>query len=130
MKKSICKIIEFEAAHKLWDPKLTNEQNRELYGSCCATHGHSYKLECCISGPVVSSGFIMNFKDLKNILQKEVLDKYDHAHLNQILADIPTCENQIDVLWEDISSRLPSFVTLEKLKLWETSNSFCVLERE
>ena len=129
-RKSICKIVTFEAAHRLHNPDLTEKENLDLYGPCNSLHGHTYKLECCVSGPVADSGFIMNFKDLKKILQEEVLDKYDHAYLNDLLGNLSTCENQIDILWADISAKLTTeSIRLEQLKLWETPTSFCVLSR-
>ena len=129
MRKTIGKIVTFEAAHNLNNPNITKEENLKLYGSCNNLHGHTYKLECCISGPVTDSGFIMNFRDLNKILKEEVLDKYDHAFLNDLLGGLSTCENQIDILWWDIHAKLPHGVQLEQLKLWETPTSFCTLSR-
>lgn len=141
MKKSITKIITFDYGHKLINPKLSVDDNNKIYGKCfggvdCVGHGHLGKLECTISGEVDGNGFIMNFVDLKNILQRCVIDKYDHKFINQVIPNvISTCENQIDYIWNDICEELIYYnknnntqVILEKLVFWETPTSCCTKE--
>jgi 6-pyruvoyltetrahydropterin/6-carboxytetrahydropterin synthase len=136
MRKTITKIVEAACAHQLHNSDLSIEQNKELYGACNNLHGHTYKLECSISGDVQPSGFIMNFVDLKRILNKCFVNKYDHKYLNEILPNIiSTCENQVDLIFSDIQKELDDInnsyminLKVEKITLWETPTNFCTLE--
>lgn len=119
------KQFEFEASHVL--------PNKEEYGKCRNLHGHTYKLTVEISGVLdISMGWIMNFKDLKAIVNKVVIDKYDHQHLNNFF-EIPTAEVIVLKIADDINRELIKFnrlnqtnILLNKLKLYETSNSYAI----
>ena len=111
----IAKHFEFEAAHKLPD--------RLIYGQCADLHGHTYKLTIEIKGEVLPNGMVMNFKDLKAIVKKEVIDKYDHAYLNEFFY-IPTAEIMVQQIGMDVKANLPSGVNLHSVTLYETSNSY------
>lgn len=118
MRTSITKKFEFEAAHRLPDH----------LGKCKNFHGHSYKLEVTVSSNKLNSqGMVMDFGDLKSIVKKHVLDRLDHSNLNDFF-EVPTAENMIK--W--IHLKLDVFITeetkgkiiLEKVRLYETSNSY------
>ena len=125
MKLTLVKKFDFEAAHR-----LPNYQ-----GDCSRVHGHSYKLEIGISGPVdLDSGMIMDFKDLKTLVKERIIDKMDHYYLNNITGDSrfpsvnPTAEHIVwwivDVLSVALAAIDPS-LELALVKLWETSGSRC-----
>ena len=123
MKVSITKKFEFEAAHKLLGHP----------GKCKNLHGHSYKLEVTISSRKLNDqGMVMDFGDLKKIVNKWVIDKFDHSYLNDFFP-IPTAEQMIkwiylklDVFLQDNFDR---GLTLEKVRLYETSNSYAEVVR-
>ena len=119
--QEIRKTFRFEAAHR-----LPSHQ-----GACQRLHGHSYKLEVGITGGVQRSessadwGMIMDFGDLKRIVNEEVLDVHDHQDLNKIYPN-PTAENMVREIAVAIQSRLPAGRYLTIVKLWETESSHAI----
>lgn len=129
---SITKKIEFEAAHRI----------SNYPGSCSEIHGHTYKLEVTVSGEINrETDMVMDFKNLKEILQKTVIAHFDHAlilkknmenqtifssYLGKItwMESEPTAEQMLLWMVSSITPHLPSGVSLQKLKLHETSGSF------
>lgn len=118
----ITKIFSFEAAHH-----LPNHQ-----GACHNTHGHSYKLEITLDGwtngnPASNEyGMIMDFGKLKSIVQKEIIDRFDHQDLNSIFPN-PTAENMVDEIADILSEKIDrgnDGPILFSVKLWETSTSY------
>jgi 6-pyruvoyltetrahydropterin/6-carboxytetrahydropterin synthase len=116
----IAKCFEFEASHQLPD--------EDCYGKCKFLHGHTYKLIVEVQGTVDDKGWIMNFRDLKEIVNRSVLKRYDHAHLNDYF-EISTAENIALKIFEDLSIALNNGSTrLFAVELWETSNSYARVE--
>lgn len=121
MPKVYCtKEFEFEAAHHL----LNYE------GACAKVHGHSYKLQVTVSGNIdltqttyASDCMVIDFKDLKKIVEDKIIRTHDHADLNMIY-DNPTAEAMVVNMFFAIYSVLPKDTRLESVKLWETSTSF------
>ena len=113
----VTKIFEFEASHHL----------PNYVGACHNLHGHSYKLEVTVGGSVQTegekSGMIIDFKDLKKIVNEVAVDKYDHSYLNDYFLN-PTAEIMVKQIATDIISRLPRNVYLVSCKLWETDTSY------
>jgi 6-pyruvoyltetrahydropterin/6-carboxytetrahydropterin synthase len=108
---TITKIFEFSAGHHL--------PNYE--GDCRNPHGHNYILEVTVGGEVdKEQGMIIDFKNLKNIVQDRVLNVLDHQVLNDHLRN-PTAEHLVGF----IQSRLLQYVDCVRIKLWETSDSYC-----
>lgn len=126
MKLEITKIFEFEAAHFLPDHT----------GGCGGDHGHSYKLEVTVTNPLGLNpsgelktpycGMIMDFGDLKKIVQKNVIDIFDHTHLNDLFA-LPTAEIMAAFIFETLKCHLPKGIKIKKIKLWETSTSYATV---
>lgn len=124
---TVTRGFEFEAAHFL--PNYD--------GKCKDLHGHSYKLEVSISGDIgFKSGMVMDFGFLKDIVNKNVIDKFDHKLLNDIF-DLPTAENMVVWIKDTIKENLPKPImegvtSLEvvSVKLWETSNSYAEWRKE
>ena len=144
---TITKIFHYEMAHAL----------HRYDGACANIHGHSYRLEVTISGPIITDpknpkcGMIMDFGDLKRVVQTTVLDLFDHAlvlnsavnvetHCNASLRTTfgniifvdyqPTNENLLIDFSARIQSALPAGVTLVKLRMYETQSSFAEWTRE
>ena len=99
-KVQVTKIFKFEACHYL----------PHYVGKCHNLHGHSYKLEVTVTGPLITegekTGMIIDFGDLKSIVKKLVVDKYDHSNLNEFFKD-PTAENMVSVIAETLMRNLP-----------------------
>ena len=120
----------FNAAHKLFNPKWTREQNDEAFGMCANEnwHGHNFDLYVTIKGhPSPDTGFVMDLKKLKVIIEDEVVRHLDHQNLNidvPFLKDVlPTIENLAVVIWERLAPHLPEGVKLHKIYLIETVNN-------
>ena len=91
---------EFSASHFYHNPKLSPEENQRIFGKCNNPHGHghNYTLEVTVAGEVDErSGFVMDLKKLKDLMNHEVIDDLDHRHLNKEVPEfrdkIPTTEN-------------------------------------
>ena len=116
MKKILTRIFTFEAAHILLN-----------HPKCGRVHGHSYILHISVTGNVnKKSGMIMDFSHLKKFINDEIINKYDHQLLNDVVDFIPTCENLVINMWKDLE--VPIFdefgVKLSKIKLYETADSY------
>ncbi len=147
MKKDIVEVtkeINFEAAHYLHNPQWDRIKNLRVFKKCSGyrgdnvkaanfPHGHSYRLRVSVRGPVSrETGFVMDFKDLKDILKKTVFDRFDHRFLNQEVEPFKsnprlqtTVENVAIVMWKLLEPPLKKAkVTLTEVTLWETPTSF------
>ena len=115
----IRKLFRFEAAHVL----------PYHLGKCARPHGHSYRLEVALRGPLQSDGpargMIEDFDTVRTIVHREILDALDHMPLNDII-DNPTCERIVMWIWERLLPVLPG---LDELVLWETATSCAVLRK-
>ncbi len=125
----------FNAAHKLINPKWSDEKNMEEFGVCSNEnwHGHNYEIEVTVKGEVnPETGMLINLKVLSKILKEEILDKVDHKNLN---LDVPflkgiitTTENVTIKFWEILDEKLKSLenskCTLHKIRLYETPRNF------
>jgi 6-pyruvoyltetrahydropterin/6-carboxytetrahydropterin synthase len=128
LKVALGRRYHFAASHRLHSTRLSEAQNRELYGKCNNPygHGHNYVLEVLVSGAVdPATGMIANLAELDAFVQRQVLDDYDHKSFNEDVASfrdvVPTTEN----LCIDIFQRLKTFpqATLESIRVEETSNN-------
>ena len=120
----------FEAAHRLHNPQQADEWNRRVYDKCNNPHGHghNYVIEAAVRGePDPASGYLIDMKDLKSILNTCVVDDVDHRHLNievPWLADIiPTAENLARVFFERVAPELPDGVELVAITVHETERN-------
>lgn len=120
----------FAAAHRLHSPALSPEENARVYGKCNNPygHGHNYRLEVTVSGPVdASTGMVCNLVDLDGFVEREVLSRYDLENLNtlkEFAENVPTTENLCVEIFEILQRGFPH-AHLEKVRLEETMmNSF------
>ncbi len=131
----LSKQVHFSAAHKLYNPDWSKEKNEEVFGACANEnwHGHNFELIVTVKGdPDPATGFVMNFKDLKKIIENCILEKVDHKNLNLdvpfMAGKITSCENLVMAIWEilypEISNASAKRVVLHKLKLYETPTSY------
>jgi len=134
MKKTLTKEFEFCYAHKLIDKSLGSDENKKLYGKCYLdTHGHNCKMIITVSGEE-KNGMIINFVDLKKIVNENIIEKFDHRNLNNLgwFDDkVATCENFIIIIWDILERVLEKQkITLEEIKLYETDTSYCTLTKD
>lgn len=105
----LTKEFTFDSAHKLdWHE-----------GKCKKLHGHTYRLEITIKGEVNKKGIIIDFADVKEIVNKNVIKILDHENLNDIMKN-PTAENIVIWIWDKLKCEL----NLHEIKLWETPTSY------
>lgn len=119
--------MHFCAAHRLHRADWSDERNHEVFRSCANPnwHGHNYELDVTVEGPVdPDTGYVMDLKQLRDLVQDGVIDEVDHANLNMDVGwldgIIPTTENVVVAIWHRLRERMPSEVELVKLVLWET----------
>ena len=120
----------FAAAHRLFKPELSDEENLKLFGKCSNPnwHGHNYTLEVIVAGEVdTDTGFVMDLKDLKEIVSKNVTSKVDHKNLNLdtdfMKGKIPTSENIVIAIWNELKDKITKG-KLYSVKLYETENNY------
>ena len=130
MRVSIFRKARFNAAHRLHNPSLSDEENNRLFGKCNNPnyHGHNYLLEVKVTGELdPQTGYVMDAKDLKDIIQEEVHSKFDHRNLNLDTSEFkelnPTAENIAVVVWNLLRRRIPAQHDLS-LVLHETENNY------
>ncbi|MFZ2323192.1 MAG: 6-carboxytetrahydropterin synthase [Ignavibacteriaceae bacterium] len=120
----------FSAAHRLYQAGLSDTENFELFGKCSNPnwHGHNYTLEVVVAGEInPATGFVIDIKQLKEIIHKYVISKVDHKNLN-IDTDfmkglIPTSENIVIQIWKQLVDKIPNG-KLNSVKLFETENNY------
>lgn len=129
-KVTVCRKEHFNAAHRLHNPEWTDEQNQEVFGKCNNPHyhGHNYELIVKVTGyPDPQSGYVYDMKKLKEIIQEQVIAKFDHRNLNldteEFRAMNPTAENIAIVVWNLIRPELKESLDL-KIVLFETERNF------
>ena len=109
MKTSVTRSFRFEAAHQLpWHP-----------GKCRDLHGHSYRLDVTVEGPVGPQGIVLDFDELKDVVEREVVARYDHRYLNELM-DNPTAELVAHHIWKTLEA---AGLRLTCVRLWETESS-------
>jgi len=120
----------FSAAHRLYKTGLSDEENFKLYGLCSNPnwHGHNYVLEVVVKGEVdPETGYLLDLKDLKEIIRKRVIEKVDHKNLNLdtdfMKGIIPSAENITIAIWNQLVDKIPKGA-LHSVKLFETENNY------
>lgn len=134
----LTKRFHFSASHRVYNPEWTEEQNYKIYGKCSRIHGHghNYVLEVTLAGePDKQTGYLMDLKDLKDIVQRELIEKVDHTHLNYDVGFMqginPTVENIITQFWKLIAAKLNGNQRkLYSLKLFESENNIAEYKGE
>jgi 6-pyruvoyltetrahydropterin/6-carboxytetrahydropterin synthase len=126
----ITRKAEFSASHVCRNPDLSEEENRKLYGASANPHGHghNYVVEITIEGePDPITGMIRDLKVVKDIVNDEVIEPFDHRFLNREVAPfdrvIPTVENIAVEIWRRLQAKLTdSSSRLHSVRLHETSD--------
>ena len=121
---------EFSASHLYHNPELSPEENKRIFGKCNNPHGHghNYTLEVTVKGQVdQQSGFVVDLKELKEIMHREVIEAVDHRFLNKEVAEfkdrIPTTENLAITIWGWLKPKL-NVAALHRIRVYETPDLF------
>ena len=130
MKAYLTRRYWFSASHRLHSIAMSDQENQAVYGKCNNPHGHghNYTLEVTVAGNVDErSGFVMDLKQLKDIMNREVIDVLDHRHLNKEIPEfrdkIPTTENLAIAIWNRLSGKLNG-TRLHRVRLYETDDLY------
>jgi 6-pyruvoyltetrahydropterin/6-carboxytetrahydropterin synthase len=123
----LTRLEHFNAAHKLFNPKWSVEQNEQVFGKCANEnwHGHNYELYVTIKGkPNPDTGFLYDVKRLSTIINTYVIDKLDHKNLNVdvefMKGQLCSTENLAIAIWKELVPHIPSEVKLHCIRLYET----------
>lgn len=121
---------EFSASHMYHNPAFTEDENRRIFGKCNNPlgHGHNYTLEVTVKGRInPDTGFVVDLKELKQLLNRDIIDVMDHRFLNKEIPEfydqIPTAENIAIAIWNRLCGKL-QVATLHRVRLYESPDLF------
>jgi len=124
----LVRSVYFECLHRYENPKWSAEENQKVFGACYTPHGHghTYKMEVCVSGPIDPvTGMVINLKELDEEINK-VIAGVAGKHLNFEVAEfrdsVPTTENLLNYLYERLKLQFKDKVYLEKVRLYENTD--------
>ncbi len=131
---TVTRVLRFNAAHRVHNPALSDEENTRLFGKCNNPnwHGHNYRLEVSVKGSIDErTGYVIDLGQLRDIVDREVIAKTDHRNFN-IDVDytqgiIPTTENIVVAMWRVIAPAVAP-AQLVRLRLWETEHNYAEFE--
>ena len=125
----LSKTFRFEAAHQLPGHR----------GKCARLHGHSYRLQVSVRGPIKDApgesdhGMVTDFGDLSHIVREVIIERLDHSNLNDVTGLHTTAENVAHWIWDALVSAGLQDEFLYRIRLWETETGYCEIthaERE
>lgn len=129
-KVSVFRHEHFNAAHRLFNPNWTMEQNDAVFGKCNnpSFHGHNYEMIVKITGvPSSETGYVMDLKILSDLIKSEVLERFDHKNLNLDTVEFktlnPTAENIAIVIFDLLRPHIDEDKDLQ-IRLYETPRNF------
>ena len=132
----IKKKCRFCSSHRLFNPNYSDEKNYKIFGKCSNEnyHGHNYELEVAVEGNIdPDTGMVINFVDLKKIIEDEIVEKLDHKNLNVdvdfLAGRITTAENMAKAIFEILDSKI-TCGQLYSVSLKETEDSIVVYMRD
>ena len=129
-KVSVYRKEHFCAAHRLNNPSWSEEKNFAVFGKCNNPnfHGHNYELNVKVTGePAPDTGFVIDLKNLSDLIKDEVLEKLDHKNLNLDVPEFvhvnPTAENIAIVIYNILRDKIDKKLDLQ-VRLYETPRNF------
>ena len=101
------------------------QKNQQIYGKCSNIHGHQYKLEIILTGPISEeTGMLINAYDVEEIIRPFITQYFDHKYLNDDVPFFkthqPTCEWIAVWIYEELKNKFPKPAVLKKVRLHET----------
>ena len=131
---TVTRRLRFNAAHRVHNPALSDEENVALFGKCNNPnwHGHNYTLDVSVTGPIDErTGYVLDLAVLKRIVEEHVVSRVDHRNMNldvEFMRGVnPTSENIIVSMWREIEPHVAP-ARLTRLRLWETENNYVEYE--
>ena len=116
----LSKEFTFDAAHNLIN----------YHGKCEKLHGHTYRLKIVLEGSPDSEGMIMDFIELKQIVNEKIISRLDHSYINEIIFQ-PSAENIALWIWRELEESVKrENCKLYEVHVWETATSCVILRRE
>jgi len=130
MKVTVNRKSHFNAAHRLYNADWSDARNATVFGKCANPnyHGHNYELIVSVKGVIhPETGFVMDMKVLKQLIELEIEEKLDHKNLNEEIPEFktlnPTAENIAVVIWNILRSKIDMKLELA-ITLYETPRNF------
>jgi len=130
MRVSVFRKTYFNAGHRIFNKEWSDEKNFEIFGKCSNPnfHGHNYELEVKLSGEVdPQTGFLIDLKKLRDIIEANVIERYDHKNLNIEVKPfdevIPSSENICFEIWQILRKVLDEKYEL-KIRLYESRRNY------
>lgn len=130
MKTTVCREAHFNAAHRLHNPKWSEERNQSIFGKCNNSnyHGHNYDLIVKVTGDIdPETGYVIDMKVLKQLIEDEVIERFDHKNLNLDTEEFkelnPTAENIARVIYEKLRGGIAKQLSL-RVVLYETRRNY------
>jgi 6-pyruvoyltetrahydropterin/6-carboxytetrahydropterin synthase len=127
---TVTRRVYFNAAHRVHNPALSDEENRRLFGKCNNPnwHGHNYTLDVSVTGPIdPTTGYVLDLAELKRLVETHVVEAADHRNFNVdvdfMRGIIPTSENIIVACWRVLEPHVAP-ARLSRLVLWETPHNY------
>lgn len=121
---------EFSSSHYYHNPEFSPEENRRIFGKCNNPngHGHNYTLELTVKGEVdPGTGFVVDLRELKEVMEKEVMEVFDHRHMNLEVPEfrslIPTTENVAIAIWNRLAPKL-IVAKIHRVRIYESADLF------
>ena len=131
---TVTRLLRFNAAHRVHNPALSDDENTRLFGKCNNPnwHGHNYTLEVSVSGePDPVTGYVIDLGVVKQTVEREFIDQVDNKNFNLDVPFMkgtnPTTENIIVACWRQLEPALEP-ARLTRLRLWETENNYVEYE--
>jgi 6-pyruvoyltetrahydropterin/6-carboxytetrahydropterin synthase len=126
----VTRRLRFNAAHRVHNPQLSDEENARLFGKCNNPnwHGHNYVLEVSVKGPIDSTtGYVFDLGKLAELVEERVIERMDHKNMNLEVDFMhgvnPTTENIVVACWRVLAPAVAPG-RLARLRLWETENNY------
>jgi len=121
---------EFSSAHYYYNEAWSQQENERIFGKCANRngHGHNYTLEVTVAGEIDPvSGFVVDLKALKEVIEREVIQAYDHRHLNlevpEFRSVVPTTENIAIAIWRRLEPKIAG-ARLQRVRVYEMPDLF------
>ncbi len=128
---ALTRTLDFAAAHRLHAPALSDEENRRIFGKCDNPHGHghNYGVEVTVVGePDPVTGMIVDLAAFDAVLEREIMARFDHKHLNRDTPDFadvnPTSENLTRAIWDHLENNVPAPARLFRVVVKETDRNY------
>jgi 6-pyruvoyltetrahydropterin/6-carboxytetrahydropterin synthase len=124
----LTRVVQFNAEHRYFRPQWTAERNAELFGAASREPGHGHAYQCAVTvrgTPDPSTGMVMDLGLLDRVLSEEIVQRFDHRHLNLDLPEyaygrtVPTGEMLCLDVWQRVAARLPPGCALTVVRVQE-----------